>query len=139
MDNIYKTLIGTGMLFPIEITKNSDGKAGWYPVEGDTKLIENNLEAVFLHQIGIKFREEEFGSRIWECLEEQNTQAQAYVINQFMRDAFESWEERIVYKGTTLTREGSKLNIVFTYQINGNSSSKTGTLVYDSSTNTLNT
>jgi phage baseplate assembly protein W len=137
MENIYKSTIGTGLLFPIEITKNSDGKTGWYPVEGDSKLIENNLEAIFLHQIGFRFREEDFGSRIWECLEEQNTQAQSFLINRFMRDCFETWEGRITYKGTSISREGSKLKLEFTYSINGNSSSKTGTITYDSSNNTL--
>lgn len=138
MENILETLVGTGMTFPIEITENSDGKKGWYPVKGNTKLIENNIEALFLHQLGFKFREEEFGTRIWECLEEQNTQAQTFIINQFMREAFEQWEDRIIYKGTRVLREGSKLHLVFTYQLNGSISSKTGTITYDSSNNTLN-
>lgn len=129
--SIYDALIGSGVLFPIELTENSRGEKGWYPVKGDIKLIENNLEAVFLHQIGVKFREEEFGSRVWECIEEQNTQAQAFMVNQFMREAFENWESRIVYKSSSIQREQSKLNIIFSYTLIDTNSSREGILTYD--------
>jgi len=129
--SIYEALIGSGVLFPIILTENSRGEKGWYPVKGDLKLIENNLEAVFLHQIGTKFREEDFGSRVWECLEEQNTQAQSFIINQFMREAFENWESRITYKGTKIQRESSKINLIFTYVLTDTNSSRDGILTYD--------
>lgn len=133
MDNqsIYTNLIGSGVLFPIELTENSRGEKGWYPVNGDIKLIENNLESVFLYQIGTKFRDEDFGSRVWECLEEQNTQAQAFIINQFMKEAFESWESRITYKGTKIQREASKVNLIFTYVLTDTNSSRDGVLTYN--------
>jgi phage baseplate assembly protein W len=136
--NAYKDIIGSGVLFPIELTKNDVGNTGWYPVVGDTRLIENNLEALFLHQIGAKMRDEDFGTRIWECLEEPNSQAQAFVINQFMKEAFETWEDRIAYKKTELLREGSKLYITFYYQIININSTSSSTAVYDSNNSTLN-
>ena len=139
MENIYENIVGSGVLFPIVLTKNEHNQYGWYPVKGDVKLIENNLEALFIHQIGTKFREEDFGTRLWECLEESNTQAQAFLVNEFMKEAFDEWEERIIYKGTQVQRAGSRLELIFTYQLNGSSSSKTGTLTYDASNNTLNT
>ena len=138
-NNIYNSIIGSGPLFPIELTKKELGKTGWYPVSGDTKLIENNLESLMIHQIGQKFRGEDFGTRLWECIEEGNTQAQAFLVNAFMKDAISSWEDRITYKSTTITREGSRIILRFHYVINGTSSSNVGTLVYDTLNNTLNT
>lgn len=138
-NNIYNSIIGSGPLFPIELTQNELGQTGWYPVSGDTRLIENNLESLMIHQIGQKFRGEDFGTRLWECIEEGNTQAQAFLVNAFMKDAISSWEGRITYKGTTITREGSRIILRFHYVINGTSSSNVGTLVYDALNNSLNT
>ena len=137
--NIYTSSIGSGPLFPIELTKNELGKTGWYPVSGDTKLIDNNLESLLIHQIGQKFRGEDFGTRLWECIEEGNTQAQAFLVNAFLKEAINSWEGRITYKGTTITREGSIIILKFHYVINDTNSSNIGTLVYDPLNNTLNT
>lgn len=139
IENIYDLSIGSGVLFPIELQTNSSGNIGWYPVSGDTKLIENNLEALILHQIGQKFREEDFGTRLWECIEEGNSQAQMYLINNFLKEAIDSWENRITYKSTTITRVGSRLTIEFHYVINATNSSNTGTITYDALNNSLNT
>lgn len=123
--DIYKETIGTGALFPIQLSRNSLGQTGWYPVSG-TKLIENNLEAIILHTIGSKLRGEEFGSRIYECIEESNSQALSFLINQFLREAFEQWEDRITFKESHLLRTGSKIEVVFIYQLINSSSSSVG-------------
>ena len=136
--NIYTSSIGSGPLFPIELTKNELGKTGWYPVSGDTKLIDNNIEAILQYQIGQKFRGEDFGTRLWECIEEGNTQAQMFLIKAFMKEAISNWESRITYKSTTLTRDGSRIILKFHYVINSTNSSNIGTLVYDASNNSLN-
>lgn len=138
MESIYEDIIGTGVLFPIELKTNEFGNTGWYPVKGDVNLISNNLEAVFLHQIGTKFREEDFGTRIWECIEEPNYQALTFLVNQFMKEAFSKWESRVTYKSTEIQREGSRINLLFTYVINNSNSSKVGMITYDLSNNTLN-
>lgn len=138
-NNIYNSIIGSGPLFPIELTTNELGQTGWYPVSGDTRLIENNLESLMIHQIGQKLRGEDFGTRLWECIEEGNTQAQSFLVNAFMKDAISTWEDRITYKSTTITREGSRIILRFHYVINGTSSSNVGTLIYDPLNNTLNT
>lgn len=137
-NNTNQLIIGSGMLFPIEITSNGDGKTGWYPSQGDQRLIENNIETLLLYQIGQKFRGENFGTRLWECIEEGNSQAQNYLINNFIKEALSTWEDRITYKSTTMVREGSRLKISFTYNINGTSYSNVGTMVYNSLNDTLN-
>ena len=53
-NNSNQLIIGSGMLFPIEITTGENGKTGWYPTQGDQKLIENNIETLLLYQIGQK-------------------------------------------------------------------------------------
>ena len=137
-NNSNQLIIGSGMLFPIEITTGEDGKTGWYPSQGDQRLIENNIETLLLYQIGQKFRGENFGTRLWECIEEGNSQAQNYLVNNFLKEAISTWEDRITYKNTVMVREGSRLKISFTYSINGTSYSNVGTMIYNSLNNTLN-
>ena len=40
--------IGIGAIFPIELKENNQGQTGWYPVYGDSKLIEENIKALLL-------------------------------------------------------------------------------------------
>ena len=136
LNNINEISIGSGMTYPITLSQGENG-VGWYPVTGDTKLIENNLETILNYQIGEKLREEFFGTRLWECLEEPNSQAQSFLINQFLRRAFASWESRIYFNKSVITREGSKLKITFYYTVIATNSSMTGTLVYDNLNNSL--
>jgi phage baseplate assembly protein W len=131
MANIYNDLIGSGGLYPIQITQNSQGLTGWYPVKGDPKLIENNLFSLITYQIGQRFRQEEFGTRLEECLEEPNTQALAYLVDEFLKSAINEYENRIKYVSSSISRNGSKLNIEFTYRLKSNNSSRVATVTYD--------
>lgn len=130
MESIYKDTIGVGATYPIELTPNDKGEIGWYPVSSD-KLIENNLCSVLNYNIGQRFREEDFGTRLWECLEEPNSQALAFLIDRFLRDCISTWEPRITYKSSTITRDGSKLHIHIIYVINYTNSSKSATVTYN--------
>lgn len=131
INNLLDPLIGSGPLFPIIITTNDKGEKGWFPVKGDTKLIENNLTSLLIHQLGQRFRQENFGTRLWEAIEEGNTQAQAFVIHNFLKSAFAQWESRIVYERAEVTRENSKLNIRFYYHLNSQNSSIMGDITYE--------
>lgn len=130
MESINLDIIGRGVTYPIILTENEDGKTGWYPISND-KLIEHNLGSILNYSIGQRFREEDFGTRLWECLEEPNTQALAFLVDQFLKDCISRWEPRITYKSSTITRDGSKLNILITYVINSTNSSKSATVTYD--------
>lgn len=130
MESINLDIIGRGVTYPIILTKNEDGKTGWYPISNG-KLIEHNLSSILNYHIGQRFREEDFGTRLWECLEEPNTQALAFLVDQFLKDCISRWEPRITYKSSTITRDGSKLNILITYVINYTNSSKSATVTYD--------
>ena len=92
--------IGSGAYFPIKLEQalGSDGKPesvqlpdgrvvpkiGWYILRGDVALIKQNLTAILTYQIGQRFRQEDFGSRTWECLEEPNTSALNLMIKNFV-------------------------------------------------------
>ena len=127
--------IGSGAYFPIKLEQAlvSDGKPesvqlpdgrvvpkiGWYILRGDVALIKQNLTAILTYQIGQRFRQEDFGSRTWECLEEPNTSALNLMIRNFVKDGIAAWEPRITaLKVLALkpTKESIRLLIYFKVQ-----------------------
>lgn len=127
--------IGSGAYFPIKLEQSvgKDGKPesvqlpdgrvvpkiGWYILRGDVALIKQNLTAILTHQIGQRFRQEDFGSRTWECLEEPNTSALNLMIRNFVKDGIAAWEPRITaLKVLALkpTKESIRLLIYFKVQ-----------------------
>ena len=117
MANILEKIIGSGVLYPIKLEKNSSGQTGWYPVTGTPDLILHNINSVIQYEIGSRIRQEDFGNRLWECIEEPNTQAQAFLVNQFVKQALINWEDRIYFTKTELVRQGTKLTINIHYTI----------------------
>lgn len=134
MANLYENLIGKGMLFPIQLTQNEKGETGWYPVKGDPNLIKENLTALIYYMIGQRIRQENFGTRLWECIEEPNTQALAFLIKDFLTQAITSWEDRITIQSIDVARVGSKISILLTYVINGTNSSQYVNVEYETNT-----
>ena len=51
MANILEKTIGSGVLYPIKLEKNSSGQTGWYPVTGTPDLILHNINSVIQFQI----------------------------------------------------------------------------------------
>jgi len=131
MANILEKVIGSGVLFPIKLETNSSGQSGWYPVTGSTDLILHNINSVIQYELGFRIRQEDFGTRLWECIEEPNTQAQAFLVYQFVRQALVKWENRIVITGTKLFREGTKLTIQINYSIKNTNQTDTVSATYE--------
>ena len=117
MANILEKTIGSGVLFPFNITKNTRGETGVYPVTGTPDLILHNINSVIQYELGFRLRQEDFGTRLWECIEEPNTQAQAFLVNQFVKQALTKWEDRISLTKTEMIRQGTKLSIVIHYTV----------------------
>lgn len=136
-DNLYEKIIGNGMVYPIVLETNSEHKTGWYPVIGDTKLITDNLNALLQYTIGERFRQEDFGTRLWECIEEPNTQAQAFLINTFLKEAISLYEDRINYKESIISRSGNKLHIEMHYILKQSNEEKSLSITYNNLTNSL--
>lgn len=115
--NVSKELsIGSGAYFPIELTQK-DGKSSWKVITGDIRLINQNLITLFNTQLGEIIRNEKFGNRLWECLEEPNTQAQAFLVELFCKSAIESWEPRIKFLESKITQGIDKLHISLHYTL----------------------
>ena len=136
-DNLYEKIVGNGMVYPIVLGTNSEHKTGWYPVIGDTKLITDNINALLQYTIGERFRQEDFGTRLWECIEEPNTQAQAFLINTFLKEAISLYEDRINYKESIISRSGNKLHIEMHYILKQSNEEKSLNITYDNLTNSL--
>lgn len=136
-DNLYEKIVGNGMTYPIVLGTNSDKKTGWYPVLGSTKLITGNLNSLLQYSIGERFRQEDFGTRLWECIEEPNNQAQAFLINTFLKEAISLYEDRINYKEAIISRSGNKLNIEMHYTLKQSNEEKSLGITYNNLTNSL--
>ena len=85
--NYFTDIVGIGVTFPIQLTRNEKGETGWYPVNGDFKLIRDNISAILYYMIGQRFRQENFGSKLWQCIEEPNSQALSFIIKEFLKQA----------------------------------------------------
>lgn len=131
--------LGVGATFPIRLSTNSKGETGWYPVSEDPVLIENNLRSLIEYTIGQRFRQENFGTRLWECIEDPNTGALAYMARRFLEEAIRTYETRIQINKVTTTRYNQYLQIVMEYKVVGINSDYSMTLNYNNKTNTLTT
>ena len=126
--------IGSGAYFPIQLETvlGPDGKPekvitpegkevdkiSWRPLQGDMRLIKQNIIAILTFQIGQRFRQEWFGSRIWECIEEPNTEVTAFVVRDFLKSAISIWEPRVIALSTKVTRNQSTLGINLRFMVN---------------------
>ena len=109
--------IGIGAIFPIELEENDQGQTGWYPVYGDSKLIEENIKALLLYEIGQRLRQEDFGTRLIEVLEEPNTSALSFLIREYLMQALNKYESRVRVTKISSTRLNQKLHILLEFQI----------------------
>lgn len=118
-NNINEAYNDRGMDFPIVLEDGGD-----HPISSSTKLIRQNLRALILYELGFRIRQEEFGTRLWECLEEPNTQALNFLIYEFLKDAILTYEGRIELVDSEAARDGEKLTIDLYYRLAGSSSTK---------------
>lgn len=154
--------IGTGVTFPIQITtpKDTNGepimvpkvdeegnslydeegnlilvpKQGWYPVAGKPSLIQNNLTALFIYELGSRFRQEQFGSRLWEAIEEPNDQLLKHMLDLFIKSSVAKWEPRIKALDILLERQREKLRITIQFMVDSSGTVENLNLEYNSTT-----
>lgn len=103
------------------------------------ELVRNNINSILYYMIGQRFRQENFGNRLWECIEEPNSQALSFIIKEFIKTAIGTWEQRLTFKGIKVARVDAKVNIEVEYSINGTGSSQYLYLTYNNLDNSLNT
>lgn len=116
MNNTLIKSIGIGAGFPIELTTTEDGVA-WKAEVGVVSLINQNLRAIINYQIGQRFRQEHFGTRIWECIEEPNIEATAFLVRRFILDGISSWEPRLKFLELKINRQSTMLNLKLRYKV----------------------
>lgn len=154
--------IGTGVTFPIHITTQKDEngdlimipkvdergnleydekgdplmvpKQGWYPIVGKPSLIQNNLTALFTYELGSRFRQEHFGSRLWEALEEPNDLLLQHMLDLFIKSSVAKWEPRIKALDVILERNIEKLHITIQFAIDDSGTPENLNLEYNSIT-----
>ena len=123
--------IGSGVTFPIEITKKTrrvwDDTShsyvekelkGWYPKLGDLDLIINNLQSAFLYPLGFRIREEDYGNNLEACIEEPNTQALNFFIKDEIQSLLARYENRISYISTQMKNLPEGMAIRIHYRLN---------------------
>lgn len=154
--------IGTGVTFPIQITTQKDNlgntimvpqvdengnsmydeegniimvpKQGWYPVVGKPSLIQNNLTALFIYELGSRFRQEHFGSRLWEVIEEPNDQVLKHLLDLFIKSSVAKWEPRIKALDVILEHQREKLHITIQFMVDASGTVENLNLEYNSTT-----
>ena len=131
MDKISKHPVGIGATYPIYLTEDSHGNTGWHVSSKGINLIENNLCSLLSYELGQRIRQEEFGTRLWECLEEPNTQALNFLVNTFLKEAITTWEPRIEFQRSEIFRDHHKLYIKFFYKIKSSRVINFASIEYD--------
>lgn len=127
MENNLSRAIGNGVGFPIKLSPvlDQDGKPtkvytaeggivesiAWVVDNGDPALIIQNITQIFETMVGSAIRREDFGSHIYEMLEEPNNQLLSYSASKYITEALNEWEPRVKLKTITLARAPSKLTI----------------------------
>jgi phage baseplate assembly protein W len=113
-----RNLIGNGVLFPIKLT-NSDNGVGWYPVKEDPNLIKHNLITLISYNIGSRFRQEYYGTKIWSLLEEPALPILFYLANKFISESIDTWEPRISFSNISGSLEGDRIVLNLSYILSG--------------------
>lgn len=133
MDIKQLNTIGSGAYFPIQLSPIKtrvlvDGKLeevttySWQILQGDIKLIKQNLTSLISYQLGFRFRQENFGTRLWECIEEPSTPVLETLVKDFLVESISSWEPRIKAVGVNVNRNQDKLSIGIRFSVNGGQS-----------------
>lgn len=127
--------IGNGAGFPIKLTTvMRDGKpemvtlpdgtmvpkVTWAVSKGDVDLIRQNITAILVYEIGTRIRQEYFGCRIWEAIEEPNTSFLQAQITRFISDSLSTWEPRVDSMSVEVIRSSKEsLGLHLNFSIRG--------------------
>ena len=102
----------SGLLFPFTLV------SGKPPIISGVDLIEASLKIILSWPMFTRFYESEFGSRIHEVIEEPNDDVLVNLINRFVIDSINIWEQRIELIQTTILRPSiEKLNVTLVYRV----------------------
>ena len=129
--------MGIGGLFGIGISENEKGEKGWYGVNGDIEVVDNKVCGVVWYDIGERLREEDFGSRVWECIEEGNREGLGLLVKELLKKGMCRYESRISFKRVNMRLEGRKVLMEMNYVINESGREEVLGISYDRCENIL--
>jgi phage baseplate assembly protein W len=110
---VIETYVGKGIIFPIEL--DSLGKP---VIKTGFELIRASIIALLSWPRGTRMFLEQYGSRLEDLLEEQNTVVAKNLVAQFIRDSIDTFEKRITLKDVSVTADSfDKFSIKLTYTI----------------------
>lgn len=92
-------------------------KVSWRPTFGSPELIKASLTSLMSYVVGFRFRQEAYGNRLWETLEDPNTPVLRTQIRDYIRDAIAKWEPRIKAISTQVESSGSSITITLKYML----------------------
>lgn len=101
-----------GLVFPIILS------SGKHTISDDLDLIKSSISTIVSWPLFTREYEDDFGSRIYEALEDQNDEVLMTLIKQFIIDAITKWERRIELQRMVFERPNNERLIVnLTYRI----------------------
>lgn len=110
MDNQF---IGGGMIFPIKV--NAKGSVD---IVGNNELLQSAIKNILYWPTSHRFFNEQFGSRIFDVLEEPNDNIGKALVRTFIFEAINRWEKRVTVKQVKLLNSDHQVvNIEITYEI----------------------
>lgn len=119
-----------GAPWPIKLGATSNGR-GWYPTTHLLELVGQNLRTLLTVPIGYLIREEKFGTRLQETLEEPNNEALRFLIRKYVTDAIQRHEPRVEVINVVAVREYSKVLVRVTYNLKEQNTEQTLSLAYE--------
>lgn len=104
--------IGQGITFPVLLVNGAP------PIETGFKLLNSDLISIAAFPLGIKIMMGEFGSRVYELLEEQNSVALQALLRTFMQDAISEWETRLIFVDLQIEYPSpTQVNLIYWYKV----------------------
>jgi len=118
----------SGIAFPLILT------TGKHTVVSGVDLIQSSLKIILSWPMFTRFYLGEFGSRIYEIIEDPNDDILINLVRRFVIDAIGTWEKRIELKTIIITRPNNQSLVVdLTYNVKESNSE--GSFYYNYSTN----
>ena len=103
-DKALERSIGNGLQFPIVLENNTSGLFRPTILYGDIALVQQNLKAILVYEIGQRIRQEYFGSSLWSTIEEPNNDILALKIANSLNGSVKLFEPRVNINNVQLRR-----------------------------------
>lgn len=102
-----------GIAFPVIIPSSGKVELSYGP-----DIIKSSLIIILSWQLRTRYFNGQFGSRIYEALEDPNDDILSMLVRKFTLDSIEDWEPRVELKSLSVHRpEPHKLNLELVYNI----------------------